>query len=185
MTTLADTTHGYSPISSSVLPTEIYSTRQAVRQQTDGVGLRTGSKAEFTLVAPVKPGGAELFRQHAVKAQIEAPYWEGKLGTVHDLRICLINDDTQILLAATYSDEFKPYVADVITFAAPWIDYLFTDVAEGYPGITSPEVMLYFQKHTVQAALWYASNADATVRDVARGQRVLRAFDDLLDAAQS
>ncbi|MBV9322373.1 MAG: hypothetical protein JO352_01150 [Chloroflexi bacterium] len=164
---------------------EITSTRQTVRQQTDGVGLRVGSKAEFTLIAPVKPGGAELFRQRAVKGQMEAPYWEGKLGTVHDLRICLINNDTQILFAATYSDEFKPYVADVIKFAAPWIDYMFTDVGEGYPGLTSPEALAYLQKYTVQATLWYASNEDATVRDVARGQKVLQAFGELLDAAQS
>ncbi|MBV9355517.1 MAG: hypothetical protein JO023_08315 [Chloroflexi bacterium] len=177
--------NGYSPISASVSADEIASTSQAVRQQTDGVGLRTGSKAEFTLIAPVKPGGAELFRQRAAKAQMEAPYWEGKLGTVHDLRICLINNDTQLLFAATYSDEFKPYVADVIKFAAPWIDYMFTDVGEGYPGITSPEAIPYLQKYTVQATLWYASNADASVRDVARGQKVLQAFGELLDAAQS
>ena len=54
--------------------------------QTDGVGLRVGAKAEFTLIAPVKPGGAAIFKQRAIKAQIEAGYWEGKLGTVHDLR---------------------------------------------------------------------------------------------------
>ena len=45
---------------------------------------------------------------------------------------CLINNDTQILFAATYSDEFKPYVLDVIKFATPWIDYMFTGVGEGY-----------------------------------------------------
>jgi hypothetical protein len=181
-TTTAPT--AYSPISASVSADEIASMRQTVRQQTDGVGLRAGSKAEFTLVGPVKPGGADIFRERAIKAQIEAPYWEGKLGTVHDLRICLINNDTQILFAATYSDEFKPYVADVIKFAAPWIDYMFTDVAEGFPGLASAEAVPYLQKYQVQATLWYASNADATVRDVARGQKVVKAFGELLDAAQ-
>ena len=35
-----------------------------------------------------------------------------------------------------------------------------------------------------QASLWNASNEDATVRDVTRGQNVLKAFGELLDAAQ-
>lgn len=103
---------------------------------------------------------------------------------MHDVRICLINNDTQLLFAATYSDEFKPYVFDVIKFAAPWLDYMFTDVGVGYPGITSPEAIPYLQKYTVQASLWNASNEDATVRDVTRGQNVLKAFGELLDAAQ-
>ena len=115
---------------------------------------------------------------------IEAGYWEGQLGTVHDVRICLINDDKQLLFAATYSDEFKPYVADVIKFATPWIDYMFTGVGEGWPGLTSPDAIPYLLKYTVQSDVWYASNADATVRDVARGQNVLKAFGELLDAAQ-
>ena len=174
----------YSPISPTVSAEQIAQARQSVRVQTDGVGLRTGSKAEFTLIAPVKPGGAEIFRQRAVKAQIEAGYWEGKLGTVHDLRVCLINNDTQILFAATYSDEFKPYVVDVIKFATPWIDHMFTDVADGYPGLAAPEAVAYIEKYQVQADVWFASNEAATVRDIARGQRVLKIFNELLDAAQ-
>jgi hypothetical protein len=140
-------TDEYTPISPTVSADDIAKTKQAVRQQTDGVGLRVGSKAEFTLVGPVKPGGAEIFKQRAIKAQTEAAYWEGKLGTVHDVRICLINNDTQLMFAATYSDEFKPYVADVIKFAAPWIDYMLTDVAEAYPGLASPEAVPYLQKY--------------------------------------
>ena len=174
----------YVPISSSVSAGDIEQSRQGVRTQTDGLGLRVGTKAEFTLIAPVKPGGAEIFRQRAIKAQIEAGYWEGKLGTVHDLRVCLINDGTQIVFAATYSDEFKPYLIDVIKFASPWIDHMFKDVAEGYPGLSAPEAVAYIEKYQVQADVWFASNEAATVRDVARGQRVLAIFNDLLDAVQ-
>jgi hypothetical protein len=175
----------YSPISDSESGAEVTQASQAVRQQTDGVGLRVGNVAEFTLIAPVTEGGAARFREKAVKGQIEAPYWEGKLGTVHDVRICLINDDTQILFAATYSDEFKPYVGDVIKFAAPWIDYMFTGVGEGYPGLASPDAIPYLQKHQVEANVWYASNEEATVRDVSRALKVSNRFNDLLDAAQS
>lgn len=174
----------YSPISPAVSADQIAQSRQTVRVQTDGAGLRTGTKAEFTLIAPVRPGGAEIFQQRVSKAQIEAGYWEGKLGTVHDLRVCLINNGTQILFAATYSDEFKPYVIDVIKFATPWIDYMFADVADGYPGLATPQALAYIEKYQVQADVWFASNEAATVRDIARGQRVLKIFNELLDAAQ-
>jgi hypothetical protein len=184
MSTMPTMTDDYTPISPAVSADTIAKTTQAVRQQTDGIGLRVGAKSEFTLVAPLKPGGAKIFRERAAKGQIEAAYWESELGTVHDVRICLINNDTQLLFAATYSDEFKPYVGDVIKFATPWIDYMFTDVGEGWPGLTSPDAIPYLLKYTVQANVWYASNEDATVRDVSRGQNVLKAFGELLDAAQ-
>ncbi|WP_395024491.1 hypothetical protein [Comamonas odontotermitis] len=175
----------YTPISSSVSADEIEKVHQPVRVQTDGVGLRVGNIAEFTLVAPVRPGGAEIFYERAVKAQIEAAYWEGKLGTVYNLRVCLINNDTQILFAAAYSDEFKPYVVDVIKFATPWIDHMFMDVADGYPGLASPDALPYIEKYQVQASVWYASNDESTVRDVTRATKVSRIFGQLLDAAQS
>lgn len=175
----------YVPISPGVTAEEIGKWTQPTRRQTDGVGLRVGNKAEFTLVAPVKPGGAEIFRERVKKAQVEAAYWEGRLGTVHDLRVALINDGTQILFAASYSDEFKPYVVDVINFATPWIDHMFVDVAEGYPGLGSPDALAYIAKHQVEASVWYASNEQATVRDIARGQKALTSLNDLLDATQA
>lgn len=172
-------------IDSTVDPAEIEKRHCPVRVQTDGVGLRMGNVSEFTLVAPLKPGGAEIFRQRIAQAQAESNYWEGKLGTVHDLRVALINNDTQILFAATYSDEFKPYVEDVIKFATPWIDHMFLGVAEGYPGLAKPEALEYIAKHQVQASMWYVENNQLSVRDVARGGRVVTKFNDLLDALQN
>ena len=177
----------YEPISSEVTAEEIGNWAQECRRQTDGVGLRVGNRAEFTLIAPViQPGGPAIFRERVQKAQIEAGYWEGRLGTVHDLRICLINDGTQLLFAATYSDEFKPYVLDVIRFATPWIDYIFAGVAEGFPGLESHDAALaYITKYQVESGLWYGSpDPDLSPRDITKGRRVAQAFDQLLDAAQ-
>jgi hypothetical protein len=177
----------YEPISSGVTAEEIGNWAQECRRQTNGVGLRVGNRAEFTLIAPViQPDGPAIFRERVKKAQIEAGYWEGRLGTVHDLRIGLINDGTQLLFAATYSDEFKPYVLDVIRFATPWIDYIFAGVAEGFPGLESHDAALaYITKYQVESGLWYGSpNPDLSPRDITKGRRVAQAFDQLLDAAQ-
>ncbi len=176
----------YEPISADTDPAEIEKASQEGRQQFEGVGLRIANKAEFTLVAPViQPGGADIFRERVVKAQYEAGFWEGQLGTVHDLRVALVNNDQQILFAATYSDDFKPYVADVIKFASPWIDHMFSGVAEGYPGLTHPAAVDYILKYQIQASVWYASNPAASPRDVAKGLTLSAVFNELLDVAQS
>jgi hypothetical protein len=176
----------YEPISTEVAADEIAKWAQECRRQTDGMGLRVGNRAEFTLIAPViQPDGPAIFRERVKKAQIEAGYWEGRLGTVHDLRISLINDDSQLLFAATYSDEFKPYLLDVIRFATPWIDHIFSDVAVDYPGLASDDAVAYIAKHQVESGLWYGSpNPDLSPRDITKAARVSRAFDQLLDAAQ-
>jgi hypothetical protein len=176
----------YEPISTKVTAEEIGKWTQECHRQTDGTGLRVGNRAEFTLIAPViQPDGPAIFRERVKKAQIEAGYWEGRLGTVHDLRIGLINNDSQLLFAATYSDEFKPYLLDVIRFATPWIDHIFSGVAEGFPGLESDEAVPYIEKYQVEAGLWYGSpNPDLTPRDITKAERVSHAFDQLLDAAQ-
>jgi hypothetical protein len=173
----------YSPIDPKVKASDIAKTYSPVRQQTDGVGLRVGKRAEFTLIAPVAPGGAKLWRERMEKAQIESDYYEARLGTVVDLRIVMINNDSQILFAATYADEFKPYVLDVIKWATPWIDHMFMGVGEGFPGLASPDAIAYLQKYIIQADLWYAANNDLTVRDVARLKRMSNGLREMLDAA--
>ena len=176
----------YQPISPDVPAEEIAKWTRESRRQTEGLGLRVGNRSEFTLVAPVIPGtGASLFRQRIEQAQIEAAYWEGKLGTVHDLRVALILNDAYILFAATYSDEFKPYVLDVIKFATPWIDYMFTGVAVDYPGLAADEAIAYITKYQIEAGVWYGSpNPDASPRDISKALRISDAFGGLLDAAQ-
>jgi hypothetical protein len=175
----------YVPISDTVTAEQIMATTQSAQQQVEGLGLRIGNRAEFTLIAPVlQPDGAKVFKEHVAKAQAEAAYWEGTVATVHDLRVGLINDDTQIFFAATYSDDFKPYVADVIKFATPWIDYMFIGVADGYPGLESPDAIPYILKYTVQASVWYASNPQASVRDITRALQLSATFEQLLDIAQ-
>jgi hypothetical protein len=171
-------------IDPSVDPSEIAKWKQEPFRQLEGTGLRIGKKAEFTLIAPLTKDGAKIFKERLPKLQAEAAYWEGKLGTVHDLRVALIGD-THVLFAATYSDDFKPYVMDVIHFATPWIDHMFVGVAEGFPGLGSPDAVAFIEKYQIEAKLWYASNPDLTVREITRAGKVFKTFNELLDAAQS
>lgn len=165
--------------------TQMAANAPVVRQQPDGPGLRTGMVAEFTLIAPVVPGGAARFRENLAVAQAQADYYEGLLGTVHDLRIVFFNNDTQVLFAATYDGDLLPYVADVFAKATPWLDLMFLGVGEGYPGGHAPGVVEWVAKYQLQADLWYASNPTMTAKKTAKAQLVMQAFDALLDAASN
>jgi len=118
-------------------------------------------------------------------SQAQAGYYEGQLGTVHDLRIVLFDNDTRMLFAATYDSDFRPYVADVIAKAAPWLDEMFLDVLEGYAGANDPGFIEWVATYQIEADVWYASNPDLTARDIAKSGKMMKAFETLLDVASS
>ena len=59
------------------------------------------------------------------------------------------------------------------------------DVVDGYPGASHPEMAEWTAKHIVEADMWYASNTTMTVKHTTRAQKVMQAFDSLLDSASS
>jgi hypothetical protein len=166
-------------------PTTQADATPTVARQPDGVGKRVGQKAEITVLAQVKPGGADRFRRNGAKIQAHAFHYEKLVGTVHDFRVTFINNDTQAILAVTYDGDFKPYIADIFANAAVWFDEMFIDVLEGYPGATGPNIVEWVLPRIVEADMWYVSNPTMTVKDVARAQRVTQALDALLDTASS
>src|SRR5216683_5103208 len=114
---IANQTKG-NTMSQSTIPPElalkIQDSQQSVGREPDGPGRRIGKVGEFTFIAPLKAGGAEKFRQRLAASQAQAGYYEGQLGTVHDLRIVLFDNDTRLLFAATYDSDFQPYVAATV-----------------------------------------------------------------------
>jgi hypothetical protein len=104
---------------------------QHVTRQPDGPGKRIGRKGEITGIGPVAPGGAKLFRERLPQIQAEAGYWETRVGTVHDFRVTLIDNDTRILFTIVYDGDFKTYIEDILREAGPWLDEIFLGVWEG------------------------------------------------------
>lgn len=166
-------------------PTTQEAATPTVARQPDGLGKRVGQIAEITVLLPVKPGGAARFRQNAARYQDDAWHYEKLVGTVHDFRVTFINNDTQVIGAVTYDGEFKPYIADFAVNAGAWLDEMFLDVVEGFTGTTSPGFSEWLVQYIVEADMWYASNPTMTVKDITKGQKVMQAFDALLDTASS
>lgn len=167
----------------NIEPNERTAMAQAVTTQPDGPGLRIGKRGELVMIGNVAPGGAALFRQRLPQFQAEAAYWEDRVGTVHDFRILLFDNDTRYLLLLTYDGDFKPYLTDIATQAREWLDAIAVDVLENYPGLTNPQVGDWVRGQMHQAEFFYVSNPDVTVRDIAKMKRLSQAFSDMLDSA--
>lgn len=156
---------------------------QAVTNQPDGPGKRIGKRGEIIAFGRVARGGAKLFRERLPKFQAEAAYWEGRVGTVHDFRIALFDDDTRILFAITYDGDFKPYVVDIISQAHEWFDSFMPGIWEGYTSANDQKVTELLLNGTVTSEFFYVAHPDVTVRDVHKMKRLSKAFGDMLDAA--
>ena len=157
--------------------------RQKLTRQPDGPGKRIGVKGEISGIGKVAPGGARLFRERLPQIQAEAGYWETRVGTVQELRVTLIDNDTRILFTIVYDGDFKPYVEDFLREAGPWLDQIFLGVWDGFKGHDDRASVNELLAFAFEADLFFVRNPDVTVRDVAKMQRVSKAVNELLDAA--
>ena len=164
-------------------PTEFTADVVEIRNQPDGPGLRYGKHGEATALARLLPGGAELIRSRIGQFQAESRYWEGRIGTVHQLRIIIINNDDQALITVTYDGDFIPYLGDIVHEAGPWFDALMKGAWAGYDSAGNPETQQMIVDSLVTAEMFYVHHHDLTVRDITRLKRLGGAVTELLDAA--
>src|SRR6516165_6140565 len=156
---------------------------QKITRQPDGLGKRIGKKGEISGIGKVAPGGAKLFRERLPQIQAEAGYWEGRVGTPHDFRVTLIDNDTRILFTIVYDGDFKPYIEDILREAGPWLDQIFLGVWDGFRGTKDRKSVEELLGFAFEANVFFVSNPDVTVRDVAKMKRLSGAVSELLDAA--
>lgn len=163
--------------------TDVTTAPPHLTDQPDGPGKRLGRKAELTIINPLTADGVRLFKQRLPELQDLAFVYEPRVGTVDNFRAVLIDNETRLLVTIVYDGDFKPYVVDIIDNAAPWLDKIFTDIVEGYPGSASPAAPKWVIDSSYTSSIFYHSHPDKTVHDVARMKRVSSAVDELLDAA--
>jgi hypothetical protein len=144
-------------------------------------GLRDGEVSEFTVIVPMKEGGAAKLRA-ILAAQGGRFALADKVGSVHDMRFVLLDGDTKLLFATTYDGDWESYINDFATLIPDALDLLFSE-AQGWPGIRSPQVKDYIVKHQITASAWYVAYPEATVAKIRRAQKIAAAVDGLLDVA--
>jgi hypothetical protein len=147
-------------------------------------GLISGQAHEFAIILPLKPGGGQRMRDRLENSVTAGTKSLDKMATLHDLRFVLFDNDTRVLFASTYDGGFEQYIKDFATLVPDLIDKEFQE-CEGYPGVRSPEIWEYIARYQNEAIVFYSAYPDVTVRQVLKGQRVLKAFEQLLDEASS
>lgn len=143
------------------------------------VGTRAGKVSELTVIAPLKPGGADRLRS---LFKLTNGYFGAadKVGTVHDMRFVFLPGDEQLLFATTFDGDWDSYIDDFATQIPVEMDLLFGEV-EGWPGIHDPSVKDFIAKHQHTAEGWYVASPDLTVADTRRIQKQAAALDEFLD----
>ena len=144
-------------------------------------GLREGKVSELTTMLKLIPGGAARIR--AVLDAGRHLRTADKVGTLHDMRYVLFDENT-MMFATTYDGDWDPYIDDFATIIPYDLDVVFCN-CEGWPGVRNPAVKDFIVKHQVPAYGWYVAYPDLTVRDVLRQQRISKAVDEFLDKINS
>jgi len=165
----------------------IYMSNSNVARGNVRPGLKAGRSNEFTLMMQLKPGGAERLR----KKMTSDPNFVGqnqklvdRLGTVHDLRFAIFDNDTRLLFASTFDGDWDAYINDFAAYIPDQLDLTFGE-AEGFPGIRSPDIKDWIVKHQVPSTYFYTAYPDASVRDIWKAMKIKGGLDVLLDAETS
>src|SRR6201987_5530603 len=108
-------------------------------------GLKLGQVSEFTLILPLKPGGADRMRERMKTYMSGQSSFLDRMGTVHDLRFVIFDNDTRVLFASTFDGDWDAYIDDFATKVPDEIDLLFHEV-EDYPGIHHPRIKDFIVK---------------------------------------
>ena len=148
-------------------------------QSAGRIGARQGKVSELTAIIPLVPGGGQRIRG---LLDLLGGSFKGAdiVGTLHDMRFVLLENDTKLLFCTAYDGEWDAYIDDFVTKIADSMDILFCN-CEGWPGIRSPLIKDWIVKNQHTADAWYVASPNLSVAEIWRLEKVGKAVDELLD----
>src|SRR5215470_13887179 len=149
------------------------------RQSAGRIGARQGNVSELTAIIPLEPGGGKRIRG---LLDLLGGNFKGAdiVGTLHDMRFVLLENDTKLLFCTAYDGEWDAYIDDFATKIPTSMDILFCN-CDGWPGIRSPVIKDWLVKNQLSADAWYVASPNLTVAETKRLEKVGKAVDELLD----
>lgn len=160
-------------------------------------GRRTGVASELSVLPKVKPGHEKQLREFCTGASADADHVAqsqqilGSVGTLHESRYVLVDDDTRLLIATSFDGDWDVYIDDfsrtkVLKYWARFLIHCegFPDAA-GASSLTLDDWKEFLTAHQVTAAEYIRTYPDLTVKQIRKAQRVMTAFEQLLDEASS
>jgi hypothetical protein len=145
----------------------------------------SGNQGELTMIAPVKPGGAEKVRALSERLEEAEAGADVLLATLHNIRVVFFDNDTRMLFATVYDGDWDQYIDDFATVKTQGIGLLdeVWGVLEGYPGLDSPKIKDFLVQCQVEPDYFWSAYSDTTVKRSRRAERALAGFEQMLDAA--
>jgi hypothetical protein len=146
-------------------------------------GLRFGQISELTVIVPLKAGkdGAPRLREILAGGTFSGA---DAVGTVHDMRFVVLDNDTKLLFATAFDGDWDTYITDFATKIPDAMDFFFS-VVEGWPGIRSSTVKDFILKYQVPATGWYVAYPNETVASIRGALKVRDALNVLFGAAST
>ena len=159
------------------LKRELAATTQ--RQSAGRIGARQGKVSELTAIIPLEPGGGKRIR--GLLDLLEGNFRGADLvGTLHDMRFVLLDNDTKLFFATAYDGEWDAYIDDFATKIPNSMDILFCNCL-GWPGIRSAVIKDWLVKNQVTADAWYVASPNLTVAETKKLEKVGAAVEEFLD----
>ncbi|MFD8811608.1 hypothetical protein ACFV23_09005 [Streptomyces sp. NPDC059627] len=148
-------------------------------------GRSDGVCSEFTVFTKIKPGHADALREDLARiAGTENRAALREIGTLHDARHVLFDNDTQFMFASVFDGSWDTYIDDFgKTVVGANFDRIFSH-SEGFPGVKDPGVKDWFVAHQEPAGVFVSSYPDLTVQQIWKDHRVDDAFQEVLDTPE-
>ncbi|MFR9790679.1 hypothetical protein ACL07V_18795 [Streptomyces sp. MB22_4] len=107
-----------------------------------------------------------------------------QIGTLHDARHVIFDDDTRFMFASVFDGSWDTYIDDFArTVVGARFDKVFSH-SEGFPGIKDPGVKDWFLAHQEPAGVFVSAYPDLTVQQIYKDHRVDEAFQEVLDTPE-
>ncbi|MGQ0776948.1 MAG: hypothetical protein ACT4NY_21440 [Pseudonocardiales bacterium] len=142
----------------------------------------------MTTFFKVKPGHEqqlrELLETFGRRSDEERQVTGLKIGTLHEMRWALFDDDKRLMFCTSYDGEWDPYIDDFARVAQVVFDTIFVHI-EDYPeaGIRDPRAKDFVVEHQV-TTLDYTRFHEATIKEVRKALATQKAFQDVLDTTE-
>ncbi len=169
-------------------------------EATKYMGAQAGKRGEVTMFYTVKPGHAEQIRKEIEdfyanpnRTRTDDPRVAAGLAQigVHDMRHVLFDNDTRLLWLTSFDTEWDPYIDDTFALLGPMpYGKILRHTVEAPEGIADPGSPLtknsrgikdIFNANRVIATGFAPTFPDLTVRDIQKGERLRKAFQQVLD----
>ena len=151
-------------------------------------GKKQGETGELTIFSRVKKGHEAQLRavlETLHNTPVEKKAYAGMLiGTLHDRRWVLFDDDTRLMFCTNYDGEWDPYIEAFAEHNADAFEAIFAHI-EGYPegGMNDPG-LLDFVLDCQETAVEYMRFYDGTVHEIQRALALQKAFDALVESPE-